>query len=287
MNSTTYPPLSAHTGADGGNAPRLLGTLRDGFRVYAISGSEGRGYSTEGDLVRTTLDNVDLGDMFREFLDTLEIQNQQRSTLTNHLCFRTDRSADAVAQTVGDDDYELASEFGLPQSIPSSPEVLTVGYPFLDYDRRTSFTWKFLRDATRAEVEAVHARVLAADNKLCTTSILRRVLDPTPGLNSDGRNVYGLYAGDPFLPPRHGFNTFTDPHNHYLSTQSVEPEGEDLDDMIGHISHHGYGSTPGSQLLLFVNPDDAAPLTKIRTGPKAAYDFIPSSGAPAFLATET
>ncbi len=279
MNSTTYPPSEF-----GGYAPRLLDVLPDGFRVYAIAGSEGGGYSTEGDLVRTSIDNADLNDMFREFLDVLNIVNGQRSTLTNHLCFRTDRSADAVAQVLGDDDFEISSEFGIPQSMRSRPEVLTVGYSFTDFDKRTSYTWKFLRDATRVELEALHARAVAADNKLTTTAILRRLLDPTPGINSDGRNVYGLYSGDDFLPPRHGFRTFADPHNHYLTTNSADPDGTDLDDMIRHVTEHGYGRTPGSQLLLFCNPEDAGPLTTIRAATGgAAHDYLPSAGAPAYL----
>lgn len=264
--------------------PRVIGYLPNGEPIYAISGSERGGYSTEGDLLARTLDGQSYGDLWDEFQQVLGILNGQRSTLTNHLSFRTDRSADAVAQTVGDDSFELASEFGVPQSIRSSPEVLTVGYPFEDYDLATRFTGRFLRDATRQEVETVHARAIAADNKLCTTAILRRLLDATPGVNSDGRSVYGLYAGDGFLPPRHGFRTFDTPHNHYLTTESPDPDGVDLDDMIQHVREHGYGATPGSQLLLFCNPEDAGPLTTIRAatgGP--AHDYLPSAGAPAYL----
>lgn len=262
----------------------VLAVLPDGFRIYPISGAQGRGFSEEGDLLARTLDGAAYNDLWDEFQTVLGILNGQRSTLTNHLSFRTDRSADAVAQTIGDDDFEPASEFGVPQSIKSSPEILTVGYPFGDWDLATRFTGRFLRDATRGEVETVHSRAIAADNKLITTAILNRVLDPTPGENSDGKTVYGLYSGDDFLPPRHGFRTYTAPHNHYLTTQSADPDGADLDDMIRHIREHGYGTTPGSQLLLFCNPEDAGPLTTIRaeTG-GAAHDYLPSAGAPAYL----
>lgn len=265
---------------------KVLAVLPDGFRVYALSGAEGGGgFSTEGDLLGRTLDGQAYNDLWSEFQQVLGIVNGARSTLTNHLVRRTDRSADAIAQTIGDDEFEPASEFGVPVSIRSRPEVLTVGYPFGDFDLATRFTQRFLRDATREEVETIHARALAADNKLTTTAILSRLLDPTPSVNSDGRTVYGLYAGDEFLPPRHGFKTFTEPHTHYLTSGSPEPDGADLDALISTITEHGYGTTPGSQLLLFCNPEDMGPLATIRAGDAAgsAHDYLPSAGAPAYL----
>jgi hypothetical protein len=54
--------------------------------------------------------------------------------------------------------------------------------------------------------------------------------------------------------------------------------------VIDHIAHHGYTSVPGSQLVLLVHPSDLAQIVAIRAGTLGAtYDFIPSSGAPAFL----
>ena len=270
-----------------GGKLRVLGYMPDGHPIYPITGSEGgRGYSTAGDIITTTIDGRPLNDLWTEFQQTLEIVNSERRAVTNLLCFRTDRSADGVAQTVGDDDFELASEFGEPTSLASKPEIITVGYPFHDYDKATRFTWKFLRDAPASQVEEVHARALYADNKLTTHAILRRLLDPTEDINSDGRTVYGLYNGDAMLPPRYGFHAFTDPHSHYLTTGSATPDGADLDAMIAHITEHGYATTPGSQLVLFLNPDELPPITQIRADSgalEAQYDFIPGQGAPAYL----
>lgn len=280
----TLPTLAPPESEFGGKL-HVLGYTPDGRPIYPIAGAEGaRGYSTAGDIITTTIDGRPLNDLWSEFQTTLDIVNGERTAVTNLLCFRTDRSADGVAQSVGDDDFEMASEFGEPVSLRSKPDVITVGYPFDDWDKAARFTWKFLRDAPASQVEEVHARALYADNKLVTHSILRRLLDPTADVNSDGRNVYGLYSGDTMVPPRHGFNVFESGHNHYFTTGSATPDGADLDDMARHITHHGYGTTPGSQLVLFVNPDDLPPLVAIRAGEAGAqYDFIPGAAAPAYL----
>lgn len=283
-------PMTAAIGESEFGGGKLLGYMPapDGspsrIPIYPITGSEGQGYSTAGDIITTTIDGRPLNDLWGEFQQTLDIVNEERTAVTNLLCFRTDRSADGVAQSVGDDDFELASEFGEPTSLASKPEILTVGYPFADWDKATRFTWKFLRDAPASQVEELHTRAVFADNKLTTNAILRRLLDPTPDVNSDGRTVYGLYSGDTQLPPRHGFNVFTEPHSHYLTTESTAPDGSDLDDMARHITHHGYGTVPGSQLILLVHPDDLPPILAIRAGVDGAqYDYIPGAGAPAYL----
>jgi hypothetical protein len=264
---------------------KLLGYAPDGAPIYPITGAEGPGgYSTAGDILSTLGDGTDLNAVWSEFQQTLNIVNEQRSAVTNLLAFRTTRAVDAVAQTVDDEGFVRASEFGDPVSIASKPDVLKLGYDFVDFDLRVAMTWRFLRDATAEEVEALHARALAADNKLTTHDILGRVLDPTPGENNEGSTCYPLYNGDAMVPPKSGFTSFTAPHTHYLTTGSSAPDGADLDVMADHIRHHGYATVPGARLILFCNPTDLPALAKIRAEASGAtYDFIPSSGAPAYL----
>lgn len=270
--------------------PRLLGYSRSTAQapprpLYAIYGAEG-GYSTAGDIVRETIDGRPISDLWTEFHSTLDIINNQRNQVTNLLSFRTVASADLVAQTTEDEPFELASEFGEPTGLRPAPALLKVGYPFHDFDKATRFTWRFLRDATAEQIETIHRNMLASDNRLTTTSILARLMSPTATENSDGVPVYGLYNGDTSVPPRSGFNTFTAPHTHYLTSGTALPDGADIEDLRNHILHHGYGSIPGSQLLLFCNPNDIKPIAALRAGVAGAtYDFIPSTGAPAYLST--
>lgn len=268
-------------------AREALGYDRRGLPFYPIKGAE-QGYSTAGDIVTQTLDGQPLNDIWGEFARTLTIVNEQRTAFTNLLAFRTTRSSDAVAQTVGDDEFEKASEFGEPVGIRASGQYLVMGYPFTDYDLATRFTWRFLRDAAAEQVTSVHNRALHADNALTTKAIMRRILNPTAGQNSDGRTVYGLWNGDGIAPPNYLFQSFAGTHSHYMVSGGTTVDGRDLDDLIGNVTEHGYADVPGAQLLLFVNPAQMRDVARVRTsdavGP--AYDFIPSLGAPPWIADE-
>ena len=264
--------------------PRSL-FLPDGTPVPRIYGAEG-GYHTAGDLVRETIDGRDVNVIWDEFQTTLQIVNEQRTAMTNLLCFTTDRSADIVAQATEDSGFEVSSEFGVARGMRPEPLRVKLGYAFEDFDLATRYTWKFLRDASAEQVELTHRSALAADNRLTTHTILQRVLDPTPRANEDLVPVHGLWNGDDMVPPRSGFNFHEANHTHYLTTQSAAPTGVDLDDMANHIRHHGYGTTPGSRLILFVHTSELSQLTTFRSGEEGAHDFIPAANAPAFLSSE-
>lgn len=248
-----------------------------------------RGYSTAGDIVERTIDGFDTTEMFREFQATLDIVNSERAAVANFLSFPTIRSADGVAQTTNADGFEKASEFGEPTSIAAVPDLVTMGYDRADWDLATRFSARYLRDATRAEVEAVRSRALAADNKLINTAILSRLLNPVAGENEDGKTVHGLWNGtDGMIPPSYAFRSFTNTHSHYMTSGSATPDGGDLDALIMTIREHGYGMHAGSQLVLFLNPDELPPIAAIRAGTASAvYDFIPGRSAPAYLTSET
>ena len=104
------------------------------------------------------------------------------------------------------------------RSVLVRPEIIKMGYDFRDFDLRIAMTWKYLRGATVAEIEAHHSNALASDNKLVNTNILKALLNNVSGLNDEGNTVYPLYNGDSMVPPTSGFNTHTAPHNHYLTS---------------------------------------------------------------------
>lgn len=269
--------------------------------VYPLAGAE-RGYHTEGDIVprvTTTADGTDLNDVWNDFQRTLDQWNDHRRTIMRHLSFRTTVSFDTVAQTTGGEKFEEASEFGVPKALRVPGEVLELGYSFKDYDAATRFTWKFLRDASIRQVEAIHNRVLEGDNRQISESVLWRMFDPTQGTTTDngsgaaGHPIYGLFSGDGLVPPPFMGKTFTGSHTHYMTTQGAL-DAADVEDLINHVTEHGYGQTPGSQLLLFAHPDQGAIVQKIRAGAATAeagrvatWDFIPSAGAPAYLTDQT
>lgn len=266
---------------------RVLGYSPDGLPFYSIRGAE-QGTSTAGDVVTQTIDGQPINNIWDEFQKTLDIVNTQRDAVARLLGFNTARSADAVAQTVGDDQFEMASEFGEPVGLRSISSHLTMGYPFKDWDKATRFTWRFLRDATQEQIESTHQRVLTADNQLTTTAILRRLMDPTAGVNEDGRTVYGLWNNDSTVPPTYLFSSFLSSHNHYMVSGGTTVDGKDIDDLYRNVAEHGYLDVPGSRAILLANPAQIDAIARIRVDDAAdpAYDFIPSAGAAPYLTTE-
>ena len=75
-----------------------------------------------------------------------------------------------------------------------------MGHPFRDTDLAGRFSWKFLRDADRRQVESVINGILAADNQQTTGSIMRALFTNTRKENEFGATVFDLYDGTaPYL----------------------------------------------------------------------------------------
>ena len=98
--------------------------------------------------------------------------------MTRLISYPTTVPADAVPQSVSTDSFEEATEFGVPRAIRPPSDVLKLGYTWKDWDISLRATWKFLRDATAEQVTAQVTRVLEADNKLTTGTVLRRMFGP-------------------------------------------------------------------------------------------------------------
>lgn len=255
-------------------------------------GAEG-GYQTEGDiLVNTTADGVDLQVIWQEVAEVVKAWNAERSALTNLLTFNTTNTADAIPQSRSTDSFELATEWGIAEAMRPPSGYHLMAYEFNDHDRRTSWTWKFLRDSTAEQVRAVANYVLEADNKLTTGTILQRLFDPTQGADDWGHPVYGLYNGDQMQPPAYLGKEFATQHQHYLVSGSDTIDSGDLEFAVRNVAEHGYGSQPNSRLLALMNPAQAEVVSQWKAGVESApgivarHDYIPSAGAPAYLQPE-
>lgn len=255
-----------------------------------------QGVSTRGDvLVNLTADGVDLNEIWDEIQQVLELWNTERKSVTDLFSFKTVNVADAIAQSIDSDSFEEATEFGVPRAIRPPSDVLKLGYSFKDYDISLRATWKFLREATAEQVRAQVTRVLEADNKLTSGTVLRRLLDPATQLNEWGHTCYGLWSADGMVPPPYLGNTFDGTHTHYLTTGSTVLDALDVENMIHHVIEHGYGTHPAVQLVLIVNPldFDASGIAAWKAGVEYApgktpkYDFIPSALMPAWISNET
>ncbi len=247
-----------------------------------------RGISTAGDIVRRTVDNQDLGAMWREFQATLDVRNQARNNLLGLLTFRTTAAADQIAQTTDEFDMEKASEFGLPMSARATAIPMFLGFNLDWFDVAARYTWKFLLDADADQVRAVHASVLEADNRLVFKACFGALFNPAQRMNPEGIAVFPLWNADSQTPPPWAGLSFAGDHTHYLVSGAAAVDGNDVIDLTRQIAHHGYGDVArGSRIVVLCHPNDGEVLRGVVKGAASAMDFIPSSSAPAFLTTQT
>jgi hypothetical protein len=177
-----------------------------------------KGISTRGDvLVNMTADGVDLNEIWDEVAQVLELWNAERKSITDLLTFQTTVVADAVPQSFTSESFEEATEFGSPRAIRPPSDYLKIGFNYRDYDLALRSSWKFLREATAEQVQAGVTRILEADNKLTTGTVMNRLFNPQQFTNEWGTTCYGLWNADMTPPPYLG-KTFDSSHTHYLVT---------------------------------------------------------------------
>jgi hypothetical protein len=226
------------------------------------------GTNVKGDvLVNQTSDGVDLNHVWDEFADLLKIWNDERTSLTELLMFKTTATGEAVPQNVAVPSFEEATEFGVPKSANVPGDSLLLGYQFKDLDLAGRFTWKFLRDADIRQVRSVMDGILSADNKLTTGTILRRLFDPTEKRNEFGHRVFGLWNGtDGLAPPPYLGRTFDTSDTHYITSTASQIDSADIEDAMKKIVRKGYGTQPNSAILILANPDEAELIMGWRAG---------------------
>lgn len=259
------------------------------------------GINVVGDLlVNATADGVDLNAVWNEFRDLLNLWNRERTSLVDLLVFPTTATGEAVPQNVAIPSFEAATELGVPKSANVPGDALLLGYGFGDFDLAGRFSWRFLRDADRRQVESVMNGILSADNKLVTGTILRRLFDPTETRNEFGHRVFGLYNGtDGIAPPPYLARPFPESESHYIASRASQIDAADIEDAVRLVTRKGFGAQHGSQILILANPDEAEHIMAWRagqpsrpaesseaSGPLAHYDFIPAKTAPPYLQPE-
>lgn len=259
--------------------------------LYA-SGGDG-GYSSQGDvLVNRTADGVDLNSIWDEVATAMSLYNRERSALAALISHPTIAVGDAIPQQVASENFEKASEYGEPEGIHSNPDALILGYDFEDYDKASRMTWKFLRAATAAQVKDSINRAFEADNRLVTGTLLRRLFNPTEGVNEHMHRVFGLWNGtDGMAPPPHAGQTFPSTSSHYLASGNAAVDPGDLLDAINQVRSKGFGISASTRLVVLCHPIEAEEISTFRAGIEtngiaSKFDFIPSEGAPAYLTAE-
>jgi len=258
--------------------------------VLPIAGGA-RGIGTEGDVITQTTDGRDLNHLWDEFSQTMALRNERRQTLIDFLTFPVSQIIEDVPQ-VGTDDFEEASEFGVPKSIRPQMSYFSLAYDFKWYDLATRFSWKFLAEATASQVEAFHASSLEADNRLVFNKVFKTIfnnVNTASTIRTVNYTVYKFYNNDGTQPPDYNGIVHTTSHNHFLTSGAATIDSDDVESMYEHLRHHGYSEVNGMQMVLMVNPTEGVQIRKFRANTVnnnakvALYDFIPALGSAPFI----
>lgn len=251
-----------------------------------------RGINVGADVLTSTVDGVDLSTIWDDFIQSLRAYNSTQNAMLGLLVHRTSDASDLVPLDGDGVEFEVQSEFGVPKAGRPEPKHFVAGYPLEWSDLAARYTRKFLREAKRGQIDAVHSAALAAADQHQFREALRALTVPSSlggrSINEVGASIYSLYSGSSDdIPPQYAGRTFSSGHTHYLTSGAATVDGQDLEDVIEHIAHHGFGIGSNERIVLLVHPDQGKTIRGFRAGVNSSpYDFIPSESAPAYLSTE-
>lgn len=250
-----------------------------GFIPPVIGGN--RGIHHEGDIITQTVDGRDLNIIWTEFQRTIQLMNAKRTALVRFLTFPVVNPVEDVPD-MSTDDFEVATEYGEPKSIRMPGKFVSRAYYFEWFDLATRFTWKFLANASAAQLESANNAALEADNRLVLREVLRTIYNPTnltTTITGQPYNVYKFYNNDGTTPPPYAGTTFLSTHTHYMTSGAASFDGTDVEALANNVREHGYNTENGYTLILLVNKQEGDVIRQFKVGVGGAlYDFVPSLG---------
>lgn len=262
----------------GGN--RLVDISKLGFFPQQAGGADGTNAS--GDVLVQTADGVNLNDLWNEFQASLDYYNEKRQNLIDMLSFGVTQNVERVPIPGGENKFERASEFGEPVGIRTAVNFQSLGYDFDWFDLAIRFTWMFLADAEASQVQSLNGSAMNADTQLLFRKVMEAVfrnVQRSGEVQGEAVNVFPFYNGDGWTPPRFKNFEHDGTHNHFLASGAATVDSGDLDAIIDHLKHHGYGDTPGTaQILILANSQEISTIRSFRVANGDSYDFIPPQG---------
>lgn len=280
----------------GGKVRGIINLLGDkGYRKELgldwapYGGSQPTGFHTQGDVIRTSVDGVDLNVLWREFTAVLARLNASRQPLVDLLSFTVQEPVVTIPQVGSNANFEKASEFGVPVAVRTGVGYFQLGFSFDWYDTGARYTWKYLAEASAEQIRSVFDTIAEADNRLVFMEVMRtlyRNTNRTATINGNAYNVYTFYNNDGTVPPPYGANTFLGTHQHFVNSGAATITSGDLDEAQDDLASHGYSATNGYQILHLVNKVESATIRGFKSttnGGTARWDFIPAQGTPNWL----
>lgn len=263
-----------------------------------------KGYSASADILTRTRDGQDLNAIWDQYQGLLAQFNSARQPLIDLLSYTTTQTIEDVVQP-GQEQFEEATEFGIPVGVRPAPVPVARAFPFKWYDTRSAYTFQFLAGgpnqttgASQAQLDTILQQVLEADNNLQFQLVMKALFNnSTRTTIVDGvvnLPVTPLWNNDAtFVPPPYKGVTFASSHNHYIgSGVNAGQAAFDPDDhltLARLVEEHGYTRANGYNVVFLMNPTDAnagiarfVRNTVFTSGGASTftslYDFIPSQG---------
>lgn len=246
-----------------------------------------KGIHASGDVLVATRDGQDLNVIWNQYQTLLDNWNATRQPLMDLLTFTTDQIIDDVAQGI-EEDFEEASEFGQPKAIRPQTVIQQRAYDFKWYDVAVRFTFQFLADATAAQVDLAQAQVLEADNRLLFKKVMKRLFNSANNNTVINNVTYAakpLYNADSeFIPDYAGVSFVAATHTHYVTSGAAGIDSGDVEALVALLEEHGYKRSTGFQIVVLINPAQAAAIRLWRAGvvnanaAVAQFDFVPPRG---------
>lgn len=244
---------------------------------FAVSGAE-QGFNERADVV-VAADGTDLNDFWNEVQATIRIRNQDRNSIIDTLSFRVSGIVEEVGAP-SEVDFEEASEYGQPVGIRGTAVRLFRGFDFKFYDLAVRYTWMFIAEADRQQLQLHHNMALEADIKLQFRKVMQRLFNPLNGAGVTDKNepvtVFAAFNGDGEVPPKYKQTTFAGSHNHYVVSGNTTVTSANLDTLATLTEEHGYTLQNGYRNVLWVNKQEADVIKVFRTATGAKYDFVPN-----------
>jgi hypothetical protein len=259
--------------------------LQTGSMLVDIRGEE-RGFNERADALLKAADGTDLNDFWDEVNAAIALRNSQRGRLVDLLTFKVTDMAEKVTVPAGAEDFEVASEYGLPKGIRTSVgNTFWRGYDFNFYDLAVRYTWMYIAEADIRDLRQLNNTALEADNRLVFNRVMRTLFNPlnATGLTDDNLpvTVYKFYNGDGEVPPAYGNYTHIGSHSHYQTTfglaASATLNPASVEAMNLHLDHHGYTFQLGYRRVLWVNQQELDIIRTWKVANGAVWDFIPDA----------
>jgi len=252
--------------------------LAEGAQSLEAYGQE-QGFNERADVV-VAADGTDLNDFWNEVQDTIRLRNVQRNSIINALTVPVSGITEEITPP-SEVDFEEASEYGQPVGIRGTAARFFRGYDFKFYDLAVRYTWMFIAEADRQQLQLHHNMALEADTKLTFRKVMRRLFNPlnnTGGFTDKNEpvTVFAAYNGDGEVPPPYKQNTFAGTHNHYVVSGGATVTSANLDTLATLTEEHGYTLQNGYRTVLWVNKQESDVIKTFKTATGAKYDFVPN-----------